>query len=481
MPVPEPALGEAMVTFKDRLLYVGRFNFTFEDDNVQFWVYHPGMAAWSRLNVTGIRIWTNYAVHLLPYEDTVFMYFESKDDQNSSKLMYKVEISDFNATTAKQAVPVDLPDIPIPASIIKDASITSLGDGKFMFFGFSRHIPRSGQADTLTNETWIFDATIERFGRINLEVSERVQANSLFYTETAFHRAVWSIGGACCNNQRASNVVLVHILGTTRWIRTTQWDQYIPTLDAPAVLRLNNYSLVLMGGALARDKIPRLDLTDALCIPDIETDNCTGEIRGNVFNDLNGDLTLKDRDAGLGNFSIELFVDRNEDGRLGEDELRRPPVSKTTDSLGHFVFSGLHAGAYIATVANPNALLFKQLSASETSIEVDQDQTRVLQPFVFRGLRCTTNELLCPKVFGYVFLDKDENGRKSQRESGIAKIRVELQILNPGAETEFRNGTTDFGGYFSFDDLPIGKAFRVSVLDIPSGYIMTSGKGIRRG
>jgi hypothetical protein len=88
-----------------------------------------------------------------------------------------------------------------------------------------------------------------------------------------------------------------------------------------------------------------------------------GQISGTLFSDFNADGTLGSNDPGLANQTV--YIDANHNGQLDANE-----TSVTTDSGGHYLFTGLGAGAYTVNVdhsSSPNVVSTKPAQASLTA------------------------------------------------------------------------------------------------------------------
>ncbi len=146
------------------------------------------------------------------------------------------------------------------------------------------------------------------------------------------------------------------------------------------------------------------------------------EVRGLVFNDLNGNGRYDLTDVGIEKVKITL-----ENGALARTNLQ-----------GVFMFTEV--------VAGDHTVFLDVNSIPEGYLPLDAPRKKIT---VFEGIRYELNFILKAErvVAGKVFLDQNKNGRMDQNEEALSGVRVLLGD---------KNVLTDEEGYYLFDNLNAG-------------------------
>ena len=170
-------------------------------------------------------------------------------------------------------------------------------------------------------------------------------------------------------------------------------------------------------------------------------------LSGEVYNDLNGNGTLDSGETGLSGWTVKLLG--------SSDQLI---TTATTDSAGHYAFTGIGPGSYTIQVVPQSGYS----STSATSITVDPTS----------GQNVTTadfGEIVPVSVGGEVFLDGNGNGVLNSGEPGLSGWTVNL--LNSSSQNigTFKTSTS---GDFSFTGVRPG-TYTVQLVQ-QSGYDATT-------
>jgi hypothetical protein len=159
----------------------------------------------------------------------------------------------------------------------------------------------------------------------------------------------------------------------------------------------------------------------------------TGAIRGQKFQDDNGDGTKNGADAGLSGWTIQLDKDAN--GTVD--------ATTVTDVNGNFSFTGLTAGIYRVREVN-------QVGWIQTTVNPN-DVT------VVSGTNSTGNNFgnfQLGAITGQKFQDNDGDGTKNGADAGLSGWTIELDKDANG--TVDATTVTDINGNYSFTGLTAG-------------------------
>lgn len=156
-------------------------------------------------------------------------------------------------------------------------------------------------------------------------------------------------------------------------------------------------------------------------------------IEGTVFTDFNGNGSLDPGEAGVAGRTV--FIDN--DG-TGVPDDKNP--STTTDSSGHYSFSGLALGTYTVREVVPAYTIVANASQTVT-VAADHNTTGV-------------NFAEEPSITGTVFVDLNGNGRQDAGEPGVAGQTVYARGDRMAYPFDrFPTTTTDANGNYSFTGL----------------------------
>jgi hypothetical protein len=170
---------------------------------------------------------------------------------------------------------------------------------------------------------------------------------------------------------------------------------------------------------------------------------CTGSIGDLVWNDLNKNGTLNSGEPGISGVKVTLSSGK----------------TSTTDSTGHYLFTGLCQGNYTVKVAAP--CNFTSTTASSVSVTLGSNSIANLSAdfgFAKPAVSCSG------KIGDYVWNDLNKSGVQDSGETGLAGVQLSL---SNGAST-----SSDASGYYQFTGLCAGE-YLVSVAT-PTGYTASS-------
>lgn len=212
--------------------------------------------------------------------------------------------------------------------------------------------------------------------------------------------------------------------------------------------------------------------------------NNPGLISGTVFSDANGVNGQDPGEVGLGNITVTLLEDTNDNGIY---DTVVAVVQTAPD--GSYSFDGLPPGDYQVVVTPPVGLQTEDPDAALdnlTEITLGIGESSVDNDFGYQNTALAD-------VSGTVFLDTDKDGVEEVNgndgvpgngddEPGFAGITLDLincglGTCNDGDEAVIGSTTTDASGDYTFPDLPNG-SYQVAVTDqtaLLAGYDLTSG------
>jgi protocatechuate 3,4-dioxygenase beta subunit len=213
-----------------------------------------------------------------------------------------------------------------------------------------------------------------------------------------------------------------------------------------------------------------------------------------VWDDRNNNGVVDGTEAGLVNVLVNLYGDANQDGQPDGVVL----ANQQTNASGHYLFTGLEAGAYIVEIIPPEGYTSSTGGASEPGPDADSDTddsddngttngNAIWSAPVTLGVgNEPTGEGATPGLadntpdansnvtvdFGLwqavavgnvVFADWNNNGKfeLALGEAGIGGVLVELfaEGANPATATPIATTTTNADGYYLFDKLLPGRYF----------------------
>ncbi|HEX4793260.1 MAG TPA: SdrD B-like domain-containing protein [Humisphaera sp.] len=191
----------------------------------------------------------------------------------------------------------------------------------------------------------------------------------------------------------------------------------------------------------------------------------TGSIAGTVFNDTNANGRQDSGEAGI--VGRRVFLDLNRNGRLDANE---PHVVTAAD--GSYQFTGLAAMDYLVRETTVGGWRPTTVTSYGVSLSAAQvPSTGLGQAIVNRNFG-TTN---LSRISGFVFNDKNANGKRDAGEAALANRVVYIDANNNGKlDAGERRALSAADGRFSFDGLSAGNYVIREVA--PAGWANVAGE-----
>jgi protocatechuate 3,4-dioxygenase beta subunit len=183
----------------------------------------------------------------------------------------------------------------------------------------------------------------------------------------------------------------------------------------------------------------------------------TGMVRGQVFNDLNGNGVKDANEPGLAGWTV--YADLNGTGVLADNDPRA-----VTDAQGNFTLIGLHPGTYVLREVLQTGWTPTAPSGGFQTVTIGDLPSTVI------GVNFGDFKLV--SISGNVFDDFNGDGIRQGNEPGLAGWTVFLDsdgdgVLDPGEQS----AVTDAQGNFTLTNVGPGTFTLLEVL--PSGWVQT--------
>ncbi len=183
-----------------------------------------------------------------------------------------------------------------------------------------------------------------------------------------------------------------------------------------------------------------------------------GNIRGTVWNDLNGDGVRGTGELPLANQSV--FLDLNANGSLDAGE-----PSRITDAAGNYSIDNLRTGFFQVVNASPAGMIPAINTSTSRTVNLTRGATQLVD---FYHLIPTPGSLS-----GAIWNDQDGNGLLGAAEVGLAEWQVYLDLNNNGSLDASEPTTqTDASGAYQFADVPYG--FNTVRVSLPTNWLATN-------
>jgi len=179
-----------------------------------------------------------------------------------------------------------------------------------------------------------------------------------------------------------------------------------------------------------------------------------GAIAGTLFRDLDSDGQQGSRERGIAGVTVDLF---QQDTRL---------ATQVSGADGNYAFTGLMPGNYLVKVTLPAG--FVAVTSQEARVTLADGSAANLG----FGLQPVST------IAGLVYIDRNGDGVRQQREQGIGAATLTLFTAGPdgifrtGDEVAVATTTSDGDGAYAFVNQAVG-AYAVQ-LTTPTGYTHTS-------
>lgn len=225
-----------------------------------------------------------------------------------------------------------------------------------------------------------------------------------------------------------------------------------------------------------------------------------GTLGGVVLgNDTLGSIRLMSGDVGRNydfcehepaSLSGYVYHDQNNNGRRDAGELAIPGVSitladeagqtiatTTTNAQGLYEFSGLRAGSYVVREAQPEGWI-DGLDAAGTiggivigaATNPGDAISAITLKWGDNGLEYNFGELRPVSISGYVYHDRDNDGRREAGEEGLAGVAIQVMPVDGGSLQAPVTVHTNADGFYLVTGLAPG-AYRVVEVSQPSDFI----------
>ena len=219
----------------------------------------------------------------------------------------------------------------------------------------------------------------------------------------------------------------------------------------------------------------------ATCTQHITWNTCTGSIGDFVWDDLNGNGCQDAGEPGITNVTVELYSGCSPSSLI---------ATTTTDSTGHYLFTGLCPGDYSVKFYTPAG--YTHTLAHQSCNVGGQPSTDTDSNCECTGAaNCTVCVTLTsahpddlsidcgyikPASLGdYVWIDSNKNGIQDAGETGVNGVTVNLHLCSDNSvvatTTTANNAGTD--GFYQFTGLTPGVGYYVEFV-LPSGFTFTT-------
>jgi hypothetical protein len=174
----------------------------------------------------------------------------------------------------------------------------------------------------------------------------------------------------------------------------------------------------------------------------------TGSLSGFVYKDANNNGVKDSGETGLSGVVVKL---------TGTDAQGNPVnATQTTDLDGLYSFIGLAAGTYQITEVQPGDYLDgRDALGSLGGVLSDDLISAIALPAAASGTNYNFGELGKSKLSGYVYLDKDNDGRRETGEYGVQGVKITLIGLTDECLVYY-TAYTNSSGYYEFNNLRPG-------------------------
>jgi len=209
----------------------------------------------------------------------------------------------------------------------------------------------------------------------------------------------------------------------------------------------------------------------------------TGEIKGLVWHDSDGDQAKSDQEAALEKMALELYQDVNANGTLETDNDTLVKTT-TTNSDGSYGFTNLATGTYLVKL-DETTLLTESSITTDNNPQVIKVDGKEYSGINF-GVSLPEDALIVAgptsSIGNLVWDDNDKDGSKDANEAGLQNVNVKLfedtndnDTLEEDSDFFVVSQKTDANGNYKFTGLAANNYLTlVDENTIPNDYQLTT-------
>ena len=217
----------------------------------------------------------------------------------------------------------------------------------------------------------------------------------------------------------------------------------------------------------------------ALGTLNVQTPLC-GSISGYVYEDVNNDGLKDPGEAGINGVWLELYFYNENTGRYETTGLKTQTHNDVVRGDGYYFFNNIEGGkTYKVVETQPDGYLDGKdmpgtIGGEQVGVSWEPDQLSEIHIGANEhGINYNFGELKSASLSGYVYHDRNNNGKRETGEEGIANVTLKLQILNTaGSYVDVPDAvtTTDAGGHYIFENLDPFRTYRI-IETQPTGWV----------